>query len=54
MTQPGAHPGDQGLPPFPVAGVVGRPLKRPDALFADCGYDHDKYRRPCGNAASVR
>ncbi|CAM5667906.1 hypothetical protein SGLAM104S_06765 [Streptomyces glaucescens] len=27
-----------------VAGVVGRP-RRPDMLFADRGYDHDKYRR---------
>nr|WP_258018332.1 IS5 family transposase [Streptomyces noursei] len=29
----------------PVAGVVGRPRRRPDSLFADRGYDHDKYRR---------
>ncbi|WP_184567377.1 IS5 family transposase [Streptomyces paradoxus] len=29
----------------PVAGVVGRPRRRPDMLFADRGYDHDKYRR---------
>ncbi|WP_436845574.1 IS5 family transposase [Streptomyces shenzhenensis] len=29
----------------PVAGVVGRPRRRPDTLFADRGYDHDKYRR---------
>nr|WP_237281920.1 IS5 family transposase [Streptomyces griseochromogenes] len=29
----------------PVAGVVGRPRHRPDALLADRGYDHDKYRR---------
>lgn len=29
----------------PVAGKVGRPRKRPDALFADRGYDYDKYRR---------
>ncbi|MEW2498834.1 transposase [Streptomyces nodosus] len=28
-----------------VAGVVGRPRRRPDALLADRGYDHDKYRR---------
>nr|WP_240529867.1 IS5 family transposase [Streptomyces mangrovisoli] len=28
-----------------VAGLVGRPRQRPDALFADRGYDHDKYRR---------
>lgn len=29
----------------PIAGVVGRPRHRPDMLFADRGYDHDKYRR---------
>lgn len=28
-----------------VAGVIGRPRRRPDALLADRGYDHDKYRR---------
>ncbi|AZP14842.1 IS4/IS5 family transposase [Streptomyces aquilus] len=28
-----------------VAGVVGRPRRRPDMLFADRGYDHNKYRR---------
>ncbi|MEU9397486.1 IS5 family transposase [Streptomyces sp. NPDC048324] len=28
-----------------VAGVVGRSRRRPDMLFADRGYDHDKYRR---------
>ncbi|AUA08195.1 hypothetical protein CFP59_00280 [Streptomyces malaysiensis subsp. malaysiensis] len=28
-----------------VAGVVGRPRHRPDALLSDRGYDHDKYRR---------
>nr|WP_229878049.1 IS5 family transposase [Streptomyces humidus] len=28
-----------------VAGVVGRPRRRPDTLFADRDYDHDKYRR---------
>ncbi|MFJ6384343.1 IS5 family transposase [Kitasatospora sp. NPDC092039] len=28
-----------------VAGLVGRPRHRPDALLADRGYDHDKYRR---------
>jgi transposase len=28
-----------------VAGVVGRPRRRPDALLADRSYDHDKYRR---------
>jgi transposase len=29
----------------PVAGLAGRPRKRPDLLFADRGYDHDKYRK---------
>ncbi|WP_407555473.1 IS5 family transposase [Streptomyces sp. Pv4-95] len=29
----------------PVAGTIGRPHRRPDLLFADRGYDHDKYRR---------
>ena len=28
-----------------VAGKRGRPRQRPDRLVADCGYDHDKYRR---------
>ena len=28
-----------------VAGVVGRPRRRPGMLFADRGYDHNKYRR---------
>ncbi|WSK73375.1 IS5 family transposase [Streptomyces sp. NBC_01276] len=28
-----------------VAGLVGRPRRRPDTLLADRGYDHDKYRR---------
>nr|WP_246126356.1 IS5 family transposase [Embleya hyalina] len=28
-----------------VRGRVGRPRRRPDALFGDRGYDHDKYRR---------
>jgi hypothetical protein len=28
-----------------VPGRVGRPRQRPDQLFADRGYDHDKYRR---------
>ncbi|GGV63244.1 hypothetical protein GCM10010277_69230 [Streptomyces longisporoflavus] len=28
-----------------VAGRVGRPRRRPEALLADRGYDHDKYRR---------
>ena len=29
----------------PVAGKVGRPRRKPDLIFADRGYDHDKYRR---------
>jgi transposase len=32
-----------GVPP--IRGVVGRPLRRPERLYADRGYDHDKYRR---------
>ncbi|MEV0254684.1 IS5 family transposase [Streptomyces sp. NPDC050732] len=28
-----------------AAGRVGRPRRRPDALLADRGYNHDKYRR---------
>ncbi|MFE0453802.1 transposase [Streptomyces sp. NPDC058914] len=28
-----------------LAGVVGRPRRRPEMLFADRGYDYDKYRR---------
>jgi hypothetical protein len=28
-----------------VADGVGRPRHRPDALLADRGYDHNKYRR---------
>jgi transposase len=29
----------------PVRGRVGRPLRRPKLVYADRGYDHDKYRR---------
>ena len=29
----------------PVRSRVGRPRRRPDCLYADRGYDHDKYRR---------
>ncbi|MFB9967124.1 IS5 family transposase [Sinosporangium siamense] len=29
----------------PVRGKPGRPRRRPDAVLADRGYDHDKYRR---------
>jgi transposase len=29
----------------PVRGRVGRPRRRPDEIYADRGYDHDKYRR---------
>ena len=28
-----------------VAGVPGRPRRRPERVVADRGYDHDKYRR---------
>ena len=33
----------QAIPP--VRGRRGRPRKRPDEVYADRGYDHDKYRR---------
>lgn len=33
----------EAIPPVP--GKVGRPRSRPRQLFADRGYDHDKYRR---------
>ncbi|KXF59865.1 transposase [Burkholderia thailandensis] len=29
----------------PIKGVRGRPLSRPKRVYADRGYDHDKYRR---------
>ena len=29
----------------PVTGKRGRPRQRPDRLYADRGYDHDKHRR---------
>ena len=29
----------------PVAGKRGRPRKRPESLYGDRGYDHDKHRR---------
>ena len=29
----------------PIRGRRGRPRRRPRELFADCGYDHDIYRR---------
>jgi len=29
----------------PVRGRRGRPRRRPDTLYADRGYDHDKYRK---------
>lgn len=29
----------------PIRGVVGRPISKPRHLYADRGYDHDKYRR---------
>lgn len=30
----------------PVAGMVGRPRRKPNSLFTTRGYDQDKYRRP--------
>src|SRR5258708_1376330 len=33
----------QAVPP--IRGKRGRPRRRPDAVYADRGYDHDKYRR---------
>jgi transposase len=33
----------QAIPP--VRGTRGRPRQRPDRVYADRGYDHDKYRR---------
>ena len=33
----------QAIPP--VRGRRGRPRRRPDQVYADRGYDHDKYRR---------
>jgi transposase len=32
----------QAVPP--IRGVPGRPLQRPGRIYADRGYDHDKYR----------
>jgi transposase len=29
----------------PITGKRGRPRQRPDALYGDRGYDHDKHRR---------
>nr|WP_269821831.1 IS5 family transposase [Nocardia asteroides] len=29
----------------PIRGKIGRPLRRPGRIYADRGYDHDKYRR---------
>jgi transposase len=29
----------------PIRGLRGRPKRRPRKVFADGGYDHDKYRR---------
>lgn len=29
----------------PVRGKVGKPRRRPQRLYADRGYDHDRYRR---------
>jgi transposase len=38
----------------PVRGRRGRPARRPRELYADRGYDHDKYRRLLRAAASPR
>ncbi len=38
----------------PVRGRRGRPRRRPDAVYADRGYDHDKYRRQVRKGASPR
>ena len=38
----------------PVRGRRGRPRRRPDAVYADRGYDHDKYRRQVRPRASPR
>ncbi|MDT7806176.1 MAG: hypothetical protein QOI78_9609 [Actinomycetota bacterium] len=29
----------------PIRGTVGKPRRRPRRLYADRGYDHDKYRK---------
>ncbi|SCK36856.1 Transposase DDE domain-containing protein [Streptomyces sp. AmelKG-E11A] len=39
-----------------IRGLVGRPLHRPRRLFADRGYDYDKYRRllrSCGITSKI-
>jgi Transposase DDE domain len=41
----------QAIPP--VRGRRGRPRQRPDQVYADRGYDHDKYRRQV-RAAGVK
>jgi transposase len=41
----------QAIPP--ARGRRGRPRRRPDALYADRGYDHDKYRKQV-RAAGIR
>jgi hypothetical protein len=42
----------RGIPPVP--GRRGRPRRRPEALHADRGYDHDKYRRRAWATGSNR
>ena len=38
---------------FPIVrGRRGRPRRRPNDLYADRGYDHDKYRKACGAGGS--
>ncbi|MGW3941216.1 IS5 family transposase [Streptomyces phaeochromogenes] len=36
-----------------VADIAGRPRRRPDMLFADRRYDHEKYRRSFADVASA-
>jgi hypothetical protein len=36
-----------------ISGRAGRPRRRPDALPAVCGYDHDIYRAGSGNVGSA-
>jgi hypothetical protein len=38
----------------PVRGRRGRPRQRPDGLYGDRAYDHDKYRKRCVPKASDR
>lgn len=42
----------QAIPP--VRGRRGRPRQRPDQVYADRGYDHDKYRKQVRKRGSPR